>query len=62
MIIKGLSLIIIMTIKIINNNYYYLHIYIYINELIKMIFKYFRKTQKKFSYSILCYKLIINNK
>jgi len=41
-IIKGLSLIIIiMTIKIINNNYYF---QIYINELIKIIFKYFRKT------------------
>jgi len=35
-----------MTIKILNNNYYYLQIYI--NELIKLIFKYFRKTKKLF--------------
>jgi len=34
---------------IINNNYYYLqiYIYIYINELIKIISKYFRKIIKK---------------
>jgi len=36
-----------MTIKIINNNYYYLQIYVYINELIKIIFNYYRKTLKK---------------
>jgi len=38
-IIKRLSLII-MTIEFINNNYYYLQIYI--NELIKIILNYFR--------------------
>jgi len=49
-----------MTIKIINNNYY-LQIYMHLYKLIKIIFKYFRKTLKSFFSSIIYYKLIINN-